>query len=345
MPGSTSATFKGDAWFNSATFKGDAWFHSATFKGDAWFDSATFKGDAWFHSATFKGVAWFHSATFKGDAWFHSATFKGDAWFHSATFKGDAWFHSATFKGDAWFDTSTWNATASFADSEFLAACDFTAIHSERAFGLAGAAFHCQVPRFIQAHFSESPRLDNLRLPYPARGANAMPQVEFRHLVDKGWKMHGYNCETRTGRFCVDYSKPGRLEKYEDFDHDVKPDEIHEGETWQLRQNEGPRAILRRRPYVPPIRPEGTPINEDDIAAYTALRKLALSAQDHEVERQAFKGELRSRRALSNNSGYRGFSWAYDFFTDFGASFLRPLALWAMVFVAAIFILPVFSQF
>ncbi len=161
----SSATFEGDAWFHSARFEDDAWFHSARFEDDAWFYSARFKGGAWFHRARFKGVAAFHRARFKGDAWFDSARFKAGAQFGRARFKGDAWFDSAMFEGNAEFHLVEFFRNADFGKAQFEKAADFKTIEVKRAFDMADAAFKTSVPDFIQAHFVENPRLDNVTPP------------------------------------------------------------------------------------------------------------------------------------------------------------------------------------
>jgi hypothetical protein len=177
------ATFSGDARFGGATFSGVARFGGATFSGGARFDGATFSGEAWFDRAAFSGAAGFHRATFSGDARFNRTTFSGDArlegatfsgyagfigatfsdnaGFAGATFSGDARFNVATFSGRAAFTHSTFEGFTTYADANFGESADFSAIRSERAFSLANATF-AGVPDFIQAHFAEAPRLDNM---------------------------------------------------------------------------------------------------------------------------------------------------------------------------------------
>ena len=168
------ATFSGNASFERATFSGYATFERATFSGYARFTSATFSGNARFESATFSGNARFESATFSGHASFASATFSGNASFESATFSGYASFESATFKKDAFFQEARFSSPATFALCDFLrhatfeasrfaADASFGAIRGERGFNMAGAVFEV-VPDFIQAHFEEAPRLDNLEV-------------------------------------------------------------------------------------------------------------------------------------------------------------------------------------
>ncbi len=322
--------FPGNASFRSAIFKGDAYFLSATFKGDASFNSATFKGDASFDSATFKGNAYFLNATFKGDASFLNATFKGDASFNSATFKGDASFDSATFKGDAYFGQVTFESHANFYSARFLSAADFTALHSSRAFALASAEFPHAVPQFTQSHFTESPRLDHLLLPVPHFGARRLPApAETWELIDRcaaGWP--------------ADYprdwqSQPALLFCLEERGPQDETGDPPAGEHRATFEIDDDPYRLRIRAIRPP-QPKGRELTADDIAAYTALRRLALHGEDHETERLAFKGEMRARRALKQGGGGLIIaSYVYDALTDFGQSFLRPFIAW--VFLAVVF--------
>lgn len=325
------AIFDGDAWFVNTTFQNEADFHDTVFNDDALFNGTKFISQVEFENATIKGNAKFNNTEFNGDVWFNSTKVIGKAQFDGANFKGFTSFDNVVFCGDTVFSTTDWNDTTTFENTSFFAASNFTAIHSKRAFNLDNTIFHTQIPQFTQAHFSESPRLDNLKLPLPERRSKFMPQIDFDHLVERGWKMHGYNHETRTGRFMVDYSKPGRLEKY------YRPNEVVVDKHWQIAPTRNSERILRLRPYLPPERPPAKHITQDDIAAYTAIRKMALLAQDHETERMAFKGEMRARRALSDSWLYRSASWVYDKVFNFGWSFKWPsLILLGMFVLAAI---------
>ncbi|WP_340115340.1 pentapeptide repeat-containing protein [Pelagibius sp. 7325] len=200
--GFAEATFSGDAWFNGATFSGHARFDKAIFSGDARFiDETTFSGDTWFNGAEFKGLAWFAGATFSRRAEFIGATFSGNAVFTGAKFReigvfnaatfsddaqfggarfgdekftGRAYFKKATFSGDTWFggakfgdiavfELAAFEGSTSFDSAEFKEDASFLAIDVKTVFSLAGTTFR-RVPDFIQAHFAEAPRLDDLRI-------------------------------------------------------------------------------------------------------------------------------------------------------------------------------------
>ena len=174
--------FSGSAWFDEAQFAGGAVFRgaqffvadfqNARFSGEARFDQAQFLGDSDFRAAQFSGDASFSNAQFSSNADFGRARFSRNAWFIRSDFARSAVFTQAGFDGEAFFSNARFAETAdfrlasfpghaTFAGARFEFCADFNAIRGARAFDLAGAAFD-QVPDFIQAHFDEPPRLDNL---------------------------------------------------------------------------------------------------------------------------------------------------------------------------------------
>ena len=268
VPDFSNFIFPGTASFRNARFRGDASFISACFRGDASFDGARFRGDASFILARFRGDASFNAARFRGDAYFYEARFRGGAYFNSTRFKGTVSFDHANFSKRANFRLVEFLAHASFEHAGFSGAVDFTAIQSGRSFDLKDARFFCQVPKFIQAHFSENPRLDHVKLP-------------------------------------------------------------------------GVGVLSGRLPYPDGVTP-GKKCDRDDVAAFTTLRKMAIQAQDHLTEHDAFKGENRAHRISQivrrGNIFARLQSWLfwlasilYDVLTDYGWSYLRPLFVWLVL--------------
>lgn len=181
-------TFTGDARFEKTTFTGyarfdgviftrDTWFVDATFTGGARFGGSTFKGDAWFEIANFTGDARFGVATFEGNAWFGRAIFSGEARFVRATFKGDARFSGAAFTDSVGFGQATFEGFVTLRSATFGRAASFEAILANRAFTLEGARF-AGVPNFIQAHFAEAPRLDNIHVHRRFSGSSRWPEFK-----------------------------------------------------------------------------------------------------------------------------------------------------------------------
>ena len=156
------ASFSGDAWFDSATFSDEARFDHANFSGEAVFDRATFSRNALFWFATFSGDALFDSVTFAGYASFDSATFSCDASFRGQTFSKDVFFNKTRFgPGSADFGLATFERVVQFDGAQFTGEADFNAVSGKRTFSMSSARFE-GVPNFIQAHFEEAPRLDNV---------------------------------------------------------------------------------------------------------------------------------------------------------------------------------------
>ena len=157
------ASFQGDAWFTKASFEGTAGFGEGSFRGDVEFFGASFKGTAWFTEASFQGDAWFIKASFEDTAKFGEGSFQGDVEFFGASFQGDVEFTKASFEDTARFDLTEFAGYSTFASVVFTKAASFHAIRGQSAFSLKGATFRA-VPDFIQAHFDEAPRLDNLTI-------------------------------------------------------------------------------------------------------------------------------------------------------------------------------------
>jgi Pentapeptide repeats (9 copies) len=167
--------FPGDADFRSATFSGYADFRSAAFSGIADFRSAAFSGDAYFRNAAFTGYANFRVVAFKDHARFDKAKFLGSADLGGANFFTNAFFLETTFFPSAFFGLARFEQFASFEHAHFLQNADFGAISGVRAFTLADTVFE-GVPDFIQAHFEEALRLDNLKV--IGRAIDLRPQPE-----------------------------------------------------------------------------------------------------------------------------------------------------------------------
>lgn len=168
------AVFSNAASFTKAAFSGYALFDSATFSGDAQFDAAAFS-DASFGGAKFLQDARFYKVAFWGYAWFGSATFSRGVEFPNAVFSGEARFDDALFEGHVRFDSAIFSGNASFDRAKLKGCSNFRAIRGKRGFSMAYATLDA-LPDFVQAHFDEAPRLDNLEV--FARPATARDKAE-----------------------------------------------------------------------------------------------------------------------------------------------------------------------
>jgi hypothetical protein len=147
--------------FQKAQFLGEARFHGAQFSGETNFGGAAFSGDCSFANARLAGNADFERASFAGNLSFAGAELDRPALFTQARFGGDTFFSDVRFSDLASFRLAVFSSFATFEGARFAGPAIFNALRGGRAFDLNGACFAC-VPDFIQAHFDEAPRLDNL---------------------------------------------------------------------------------------------------------------------------------------------------------------------------------------
>ena len=133
------------------------------FPGDTYFNGATFSHNTSFERACFHGNVSFSDTTFACDTWLDGAIFYGRVNFSKVNFIGDAIFYKCHFKKFAKFELATFKQYASFEKSLFSAVADLFSYSRERAFNLRKTVFE-DVPDFIQAHFEEPPRLDNMEV-------------------------------------------------------------------------------------------------------------------------------------------------------------------------------------
>ena len=161
-----AAKFLANAWFGRSTFVEETSFEEAMFDAEAWFSNVIFTTEASFSQTRFAGKAHFNNSKFMASAWLVGAKLKGTADFSDSIFNDWAAFDSTAFAGDVQYNQVTYNSFVSYQDAIFQKAASFQAIRSERAFTLAGATFR-DVPDFIQAHFAEAPRVDNLHFRRP----------------------------------------------------------------------------------------------------------------------------------------------------------------------------------
>ena len=168
--------FPGEALFVGTVFSNETWFEGAKFHGDAWFGESAFGGSCSFGEHGEHGVteffrdAWFGGAKFGSEGFkveytvFNNVRFHGPARFRPTLFNKVVWFEDAEFRALAWFPQSNFRDYTSFAGTRFRGDAVFGAMRSERSFDMAGTTFD-HLPDFVEAHFTESPRLDNARFP------------------------------------------------------------------------------------------------------------------------------------------------------------------------------------
>jgi hypothetical protein len=161
--------FPGPSNFAGATFSCTANFRSTAFSDDVEFRGAAFSDKVNFERATFSGRTDFGSVAFSDYTDFRDAAFFGGAIFRGQTFTNDVFFNGAKFGplSLADFGLATFERVVQFDDAVFEGEAEFNAVWGKRTFSLARARFK-GVPDFIQAHFEEVPRLDNVVVEAPA---------------------------------------------------------------------------------------------------------------------------------------------------------------------------------
>ncbi len=172
--------------FHSTSFKEFVFFSGSTFNGQADFQSATFSNNADFSAVNFIGSALFGSTIFSSNAEFCGCKFASEASFREQTFSKYANFSGVRFgpKG-ADFGLAIFEQVALFDCAKFEGEANFNAMAGRHAFGMAGACFK-RVPDFIQAHFEEAPRLDNVHVESPEE-LELLTEKEARNLVAR-WR-------------------------------------------------------------------------------------------------------------------------------------------------------------
>jgi len=302
--------FPGAARFHRATFSGDAWFGGATFRGVAGFDGSTFSGAALFNNAQF-AEAWFKEVKFNR-AEFARAKFVGKAVFESVHFSGNAFFTQTVFFKTADFSLAKFDQYAGFDAAEFHGAANFNAMRGDKAFAMADAVFKV-VPDFIQAHFEEAPRLDNVHV--TVRMIRACPDYKPRR--DSDGRQIAPNWGERTGHAIERWgSWPGRFAKG----------------AWR-RATEADRDIPARWRALKRLA----------IQAHDQDREHAFFAG--EVRSARFAGDWPAPWPVWKTSAWLGFFrfWfgiLYGLFSNYGRSVAQPTLWWAAgVAIAAMFYL------
>lgn len=171
----TNAIFSGEANFQGTVFNGwttfyrtsfvsSSWFYRTTFNKDVIFSNAIFIKESYFRYATFNKYSNYDGAKFIYGSSFEYSLFSDKISFINASFRKRVNFSSTNFKNQAVFDYTTFH-------SEIL----FTAIRCNGSFSLNKSKFLSEIPNFNQAHFVESPRLDNLQIGSPPQEILSSP--------------------------------------------------------------------------------------------------------------------------------------------------------------------------
>lgn len=286
-----SARFHGLCDFTRAQFKGISVFNDAKFYKNTKFRETKYLKDTDFTNCHFYEDVEFFKCEFHGEGNFQYNTFGGYCDYGQSKFIGTSDFSNANFEGPVCFQKVDFESHSDFSISSFSDVTDFEAILVKRAFSLADAEFTSSIPNFTQANFAESPRLDNVQIikPFIKRSRHTWLKYFWRKRF--AFYLKWYWC------------------KY----------------IWQHPKHVWNEFFNTRR-------------NPDEEAHYRALKRLAIQAHDHENEMKFFAGEIRSRRYITDFANFLTHDFAssmrywagvaYELFSDFGRSFIRPTLWW-----------------
>jgi hypothetical protein len=287
--------FKKNVAFSHTEFKSEVEFLQVEFKGHADFDEVKFIEKVDIIDCHFFKEVNFEEAAFRKDAVFNVSCFYNEAKFLTSDFHAFVDFTSVRFNGNANFKHASFESHADYSNVMFHKKVNFEAAFVNRSLNLAGAKFFSNVPNISQTNFLECPRLDHIEvLPAPKIKSPFSWQRYF-------WQEKHLDYLSR-----LTYRLSGEYPKY----------------IWNKFTN------TRREP--------------DEEAQYRALKRLAIQAHDHENEMKFFAGEIRARRHITDfmwpwKKGIASSAryWAgvfYEAVSDFGRSFIRPIAYWCITF-------------
>lgn len=227
--------------------------------------------------------------------------------FSSVTFDIQANFNKTTFSGDTYFNLSKFNSPAYFNSATFFGAASF-----DRAVFTGNALFD-------KATFSGNTMFFNAEFSSEAWFNDAI-------ISGRAW-FTAMKCQSI---FVVDRAMFSTV-----------PDLI-------LARFPEPPQLDHILVTAPPL--WSSKADPDHPAAFRALKRMAIAAHDRDREMEFFAGEMRAARFVSDypipwtkgwaSSGRFWVGMAYDVFSDFGRSMVRPLLCWlATVLLAAGFYL------
>ena len=294
-----AAQFLGDTRFDATQFAEGASFQKAQLSGHIAFEATQFRGDAWFEETEFAGHPRFERASFSGNARFDGTQFKEQADFRAAQFKKDAWFSATKFESGCLFEDAWFENAARFDDACFASCSD-----ARVSFLMARFAGYTS---FEAAIFGGDIRFDAIR-------------------GESVFDLAGASFDALPSFIQANFKEPPR------FDHLTLKTPLASSERREsLARALGicARQCWERRGG---LSAEEKAEARDTTSKFRALKALAIKAHDGEREHLFFKGEMRARR-ISEDEGWavRAGNVAYDLFSDFGRSFLRPFVVWLVL--------------
>jgi uncharacterized protein YjbI with pentapeptide repeats len=279
-------------------FPAETTFACAMFARTAAFNSATFSKQANFSATSFNGTTWFLSTKFMDVSQFSTACFKSKTKFDSAYFVGACWFSACDFQENVWFGATTFFERAQFNGVSFKRGVGF------RATNFKGASW------FDSTEFI---------------GDTWVNRAEFSGLT--------YFVGATFGTADVDqvisfndchFAKPTNfgnarfLSRYPDFEGAV----LHPETTLTAKAGDADGPFWPTSPA-------------DPVAAKDSCAKIRNNIGKQgfpEAEHFFYRKEMRFAGLAAANPFERLAYWLFGLLSDYGYSFVRPLAALALVF-------------
>lgn len=309
---------KGDVDFTSAKFtNGDVKFIGAIFTGDNlnFTRAEFFGGDVLFLSSEFKVVLTiFIDAKFSnGDVIFFGSNFTdGDVLFVGAEFVGcDANFRDVTFKDcDVYFDRAKFNG----GDTNFSHAVFSGGSVSFNKVKFVGGKVSFYGSQFRESDINfDSAVFDGRHCDF--RNVSFDKEVSF-------WKASFMRqCSFEGAKFAGPINLAGsHFKKAPDFRRSIMSAHftLHEMKVEYSNNPKNILGIFKQSAF------------STDTDKFRRLKELAVQARDHEREQDFFAKELKAKRFYETTGLALGWSYLYEWFSDFGRSSLRPL-FWLFV--------------
>jgi hypothetical protein len=174
--------FKNDKSDNdNSIFENYLRFSGYIFPGYTDFSNCKFNDYTIFSGSIFCNNVSFGWAVFYKGVRFSKCIFNGVTVFEICEFKNAARFEETNFKDVVSFSLAEFEQFATFKNAHFFSDSHFYSSNFKAAFNLEYAIFDI-VPDFIQTHFEEAPRLDNLIVGnVSAREQEQLSQSRYRH--------------------------------------------------------------------------------------------------------------------------------------------------------------------
>jgi hypothetical protein len=318
--------------FDTVEFLGAADFQNTTFHFASEFLRTQFCSDVVFRDVNFSQDIVFDDTVFGGISNFTRAIFSGLSSFQSVEFASSAQFVGAQFKQRASFNESTWKGIAAFSDCRFSGPVDFDAaeFHGETAFD--GALFSDLV-HFEGTHFLGEIRFHTAVFDKPAyfHDLTWPAQAEHWHGMFRQALFERQVSFTGSG-FCAFAAFDGAT-----FKGSIRMDEVRATDAKAIFFSERENAVASVGRSNPGSGRRAEMVDQrlrELERGCRVLKQIMAQAADSSRAQLLHQFELRARRRQTDISvGERIFSTLYAWTSDYGGSFVRPLA-WLVGVVA-----------